>query len=158
MIRYILSCFALAGCLSLGTLVVAGPLRAQETDALPWRAWMSGIGESSLLALPDTDTIKRDGSWSEPRATGPEPTWVGIRDRSGRFALWGAAIGAAAGLVAFTAADGIGCLGEDDPVTGRQMNPSKRVNCIFQTSLPIYVGGGALGGGVVGWLVERLTR
>jgi hypothetical protein len=158
---------ALVSYLALGALVVTTPLHAQETDSIPRRAWISDSWESPPLTLPNTDAIARQPTggpispkteWSEEEAAGLKAVWPNDEERSRRFITGGTIIGAVVGLVAFTAADGLRCLDDRDPVTGRRIDSTEKMNCIFQTSLPIYVGSGALGGAVLGWLVDRVTR
>jgi hypothetical protein len=158
------------------SILVAGLVLAGIAGATPLPAQQAAVpsaGRRSVLTAPS-------GAWSQLSQKAPvrggsawmlgtthtplyspvrlEPTWAGVDDRSRDFALRGAAAGAAFGLVGYLVVEGYDCLGDRDPQSGEATDRNERLNCVLQTSIPLYLGGGAFAGGVLGWAVGRITR
>ncbi len=143
--------------LFLSALAVAPPLDAQEDrrDVTEWTA--PSHGEVSVAAIPFTGGDSAYGvsglTSSQASLTGRRrvelgPAWTDARRSAWTYPLWGAGLGATAGLVLLMGWDS-DCLRDQ---------PSDMLGCGPETSIPIYVGGGAIIGGTIGWTVDRITR
>lgn len=142
-------------------LLLAAPLAAQEPAAVQdpevrWAELYAPI--ASPLAPAAVASRLPSSASSQPRTI--EPAWAGTADRPRRFLLRGVAGGALAGLVAYIAVDGLGCFDEPEPGSGisETRDANDRLGCVFSTHLPLYVGGGAVAGGLAGVIIEQVTR
>ena len=159
--------FALGGCLWLTGLATSSPLGAQQMDSVPQRLSIPSADGPSVLALPQAVGISlygsarlsaREGAWTRRLTIPVEPMCANSEERSRNYVFRGAAVGALLGLVGYMAIDGADCQQDRDPQTGREIDDNERLNCVFQTSIPLYLGGGAIAGGVLGSMLERMTR